>query len=140
MLKFLTGRTKAIFYSIKGAFLLLKTEHSIQAQSIIALLFIIAGFYFEISDIEWLFQILAICLVLCAESLNTAIEKLADFIHPDFNKKIGFIKFNKISGLRDVNLWSPWEYVVFFIFLFVYDFKYPLNLSILLKIFWLFSE
>mgnify|MGYP000330077276 FL=1 len=77
MLKFITGRTKAIFYSIKGAFLLLKTEHSIQAQSIIALLFIIAGFYFEISDIEWLFQILAICLVLCAESLNTAIEKMA---------------------------------------------------------------
>jgi diacylglycerol kinase (ATP) len=92
MLKFITGRTKAIFYSIKGAFLLLKTEHSIQAQSIIALLFIVAGFYFEISDIEWLFQILAICLVLCAESLNTAIEKLADFIHPDHNKKIGFIK------------------------------------------------
>ncbi|MDA8641241.1 diacylglycerol kinase family protein [Flavobacteriaceae bacterium] len=92
MLKFITGRTKAIFYSIKGAFLLLKTEHSIQVQSIIALLFIVAGFYFEISDIEWLFQILAICLVLCAESLNTAIEKLADFIHPDHNKKIGFIK------------------------------------------------
>jgi diacylglycerol kinase (ATP) len=92
MLKFITGRTKAIFYSIKGAFLLLKTEHSIQAQSSIALMFIVAGFYFEISDIEWLFQILAICLVLCAESLNTAIEKLADFIHPDHNKKIGFIK------------------------------------------------
>jgi diacylglycerol kinase (ATP) len=92
MLKFITGRTKAIFYSIKGAFLLLKTEHSIQVQSIIALMFIVAGFYFEISDIEWLFQILAICLVLCAESLNTAIEKLADFIHPDHNKKIGFIK------------------------------------------------
>ncbi len=92
MLKFITGRIKAVFYSIKGAFLLLKTEHSIQAQSLIALMFIIAGFYFEISQIEWLFQVLAICLVLSAESLNTAIEKLADFIHPDHNKKIGFIK------------------------------------------------
>ena len=92
MIKFITGRIKAIFYSIKGAFLLLKTEHSIQAQSFIALLFVVAGFYFEISDIEWLFQILAICLVLCAESLNTAIEKIADFIHPDYNNKIGFIK------------------------------------------------
>ena len=39
MIKFITGRIKAIFYSIKGAFLLLKTEHSIQAQSFIALLF-----------------------------------------------------------------------------------------------------
>ena len=92
MINFITGRIKAIFYSVKGAFLLLKTEHSIQAQSFIALLIIIAGFYFEISDTDWLFQVLAICLVLSAESLNTAIEKLADFIHPDHNKKIGFIK------------------------------------------------
>ena len=92
MINFITGRIKAIFYSLKGAFLLLKTEHSIQAQSFIAFLFIIAGFYFEISRSDWLFQILAICLVLTAESLNSAIEKIADFIHPDFNKKIGFIK------------------------------------------------
>jgi diacylglycerol kinase (ATP) len=92
MINFITGRIKAIFYSLKGAFLLLKTEHSIQAQSLIALIFIIAGFFFEISNIEWIFQVLAICLVLTAESLNTAIEKIADFIHPDHNKKIGFIK------------------------------------------------
>ena len=39
---------------------------------------------------EWACKI--ICLVLTAESLNSAIEKIADFIHPDFNKKIGFIK------------------------------------------------
>ena len=37
MINFITGRIKAIFYSLKGAFLLLKTEHSIQAQSLIAL-------------------------------------------------------------------------------------------------------
>ena len=92
MFKFITGRTKAIFYSIKGAYLLLKTEHSIQAQSVISILFIVAGFYFDISQLEWMFQILAICLVLTAESLNSAIEKIADFIHPDYNKKIGFIK------------------------------------------------
>ena len=92
MINFITGRIKAIFYSLKGAFLLLKTENSIQAQSFIASLFIIAGFYFEISKSDWLFQILAICLVLTAESLNSAIEKIADFIHPDFNKKIGIIK------------------------------------------------
>jgi diacylglycerol kinase (ATP) len=92
MKNFITGRIKAVFYSLKGAFLLLKTEHSIQAQSLIALIFIIAGFFFEISKTEWIFQVLAICLVLTAESLNTAIEKIADFIHPDHNKKIGFIK------------------------------------------------
>ena len=50
------------------------------------------GFYFNISTIEWLIQTLAIGLVLVAESLNTGIEKLADFVHPDYHKKIGFIK------------------------------------------------
>ena len=92
MLKFITGRIKAIYYSIKGAFYLVKTEHSIQTQLFISLFFVLAGFYFNLSNIEWLFVVLAISLVLTAESLNSAIEKVADFIHPDYNKKIGLIK------------------------------------------------
>jgi len=79
-------------YAIKGAFLLLKTEHSIQVQSSIGLLMIIAGWYFDLSATEWILQIFAIGFVLGIEGLNTAIEKLADFVHPDFHLKIGFIK------------------------------------------------
>ena len=30
--------------------------------------------------------------VLSIESLNTSLEKICDFVHPDFNKKIGSIK------------------------------------------------
>jgi diacylglycerol kinase (ATP) len=37
-------------------------------------------------------QVLAFGLVLGIESLNTAVEKLADFVHPEFHNKIGFIK------------------------------------------------
>ena len=92
MLNFIKGRIKAIFFSIKGAFFLVKNEHSIQAQLFISICFVIAGFYFGISKTDWLFQVLAISLVLSTESLNTAIEKVADFIHPDYNKKIGLIK------------------------------------------------
>ena len=39
-----------------------------------------------------MFQVLAISLVLSVESLNTAIEKILDFINPDYNKRVGFIK------------------------------------------------
>jgi|TARA_B110000483_G_scaffold44112_1_gene55115 diacylglycerol kinase (ATP) len=92
MIKFIKGRTKSIYFSLKGALYLIRTENSIQAQLFISICFIIAGFYFDISKTEWLFQVLAICLVLCSESLNTAIEKVADFIHPDYNEKIGIIK------------------------------------------------
>ena len=52
----------------------------------------IAGFYFEITAIEWMLQIFAIGLVISIEGLNTAIEEMANFVHPNFNKKIGVIK------------------------------------------------
>lgn len=52
----------------------------------------IAGFYFKINTTEWLFQVLAIGLIMSVEGLNTAIEKIADFIHPDYHERIGFIK------------------------------------------------
>ena len=89
---FFTGRFKSIGFAIKGAFKLITTEHSVMVQFSIAILITIAGFYFKISKVEWLIQILAIGLVLSVEALNTAIEKIADFIHPDYNKSIGFIK------------------------------------------------
>lgn len=85
-------RAKAVVYAFKGAYLLIKTEHSIQVQSAIGILVIAAGFYFELTTTEWMFQIFAIGIVLSSEGLNTAIEKMADFVHPNYHTKIGFIK------------------------------------------------
>lgn len=79
-------------FAAKGAWKLISTEHSIMVQSSIAVLVTILGFYFDISKTEWLFQTLGIGLVLGIEGLNTAVEKMADFVHPDYHEKIGFIK------------------------------------------------
>ncbi|HSJ12214.1 MAG TPA: diacylglycerol kinase family protein, partial [Gillisia sp.] len=79
-------------YAIKGAWILIKTEPSIQVQVVISILVTVAGFYFDITKTEWMFQIFAIGLVLSTEGLNSAIEGIADFIHPDFHSKIGYIK------------------------------------------------
>lgn len=87
-----TGRLKSIGFAVKGAYKLITTEHSVMVQSTLAVLLIIAGFVFNISRLEWMMQILAFGLVLSVESLNTAVEKLADFIHPEFHDRIGFIK------------------------------------------------
>lgn len=89
---FFTGRLKSMGFALKGAIKLATTEHSVMVQSSIAVLLVIAGFYFEITREEWMFQTLAIGLVLSVEGLNTAVEKVADFIHPEFHEKIGFIK------------------------------------------------
>jgi len=41
------------------------------------------GCYFRISAIEWVVLIAAISLVLCAEALNTALERTVDLIEPE---------------------------------------------------------
>ena len=89
---FIKGRLKSVGFAVKGAHKLITTEHSVMVQSSLAVLLIIAGFYFHISREEWMMQILAFGLVLSVESLNTAVEKMADFIHPEFHDRIGFIK------------------------------------------------
>ena len=89
---FVTGRLKSMTYAFNGAVKLITTEHSIMVQFSLGILMTIAGFYFHISQTEWLCQTLAIGLVLSIEGLNTAVEKIADFIHPDYSKRIGFIK------------------------------------------------
>ncbi|CAM3927419.1 diacylglycerol kinase family protein [Flavobacterium cucumis] len=87
-----TGRLKSIVFAVKGAKQLVTTEHSIMVQSIIVIIMIIAGCYFGINRYEWMMQILVFGLVLSIEGLNTAVEKIADFVHPDFHERIGFIK------------------------------------------------
>lgn len=89
---FLIGRLRSLKFAIKGAWLLITTEHSIMVQCVIAIIMTIVGFIMHISPTEWMFQLMAIGLVLVAEAANTAVEKLSDFVHPKFHKDIGFIK------------------------------------------------
>ncbi|MEK6153662.1 diacylglycerol kinase family protein [Flavobacteriaceae bacterium 3-367] len=89
---FLQNRIRGVGYALRGAWLLIRTEGSIQIQMVIALLVTGAGFYFDISPTEWILQLFAIAMVLGIEGLNTAIEKIADYVQPEFDHKIGFIK------------------------------------------------
>jgi diacylglycerol kinase (ATP) len=89
---FISGRLKSVSFALKGAVKLITTEHSIMVQFTIGILMTIAGFYFNISKTDWLFQTLSIGLVMSIEGLNTAVEKVADFIHPNYHERIGFIK------------------------------------------------
>jgi len=89
---FLVNRLKSVGFAFKGMLILIRTEASIKVQFSIAILVTIAGFYFEISKTEWIAQLAMIGLVMSVEGMNTAIECVADFIHPEYHKKIGLIK------------------------------------------------
>ncbi|MDT0557642.1 diacylglycerol kinase family protein [Ichthyenterobacterium sp. W332] len=89
---FFINRIKSVGYALKGAVYLISTEASIKIQVGIAIVITIAGFYFNISKTEWLIQTGMIGLVMSIEGVNTAIEYIADFIHPEHHHKIGRIK------------------------------------------------
>ena len=51
-----------------------------------------AAIFFQLNSDEWRWIILAIALVWLAETLNTAIERLADAITLETNENIGYAK------------------------------------------------
>ncbi|OZV69825.1 diacylglycerol kinase [Winogradskyella aurantia] len=89
---FISNRLKSVGYAFNGMFILIQTEASIKIQLVIAVFITMAGFYFNISTTEWMIQIGMIGLVMSIEGINTAIEYLSDFVHPENDQKIGLIK------------------------------------------------
>ncbi len=49
----------------------------------VALLVVVAGFVYQVAALEWCALILCITIVFTAEGLNTALETLADALHPE---------------------------------------------------------
>lgn len=92
MKKFIIKRLKSLQYVFQGISYLVKNEPPVIVHIVISLLWIGAGFYFEISTQEWIIELLCIGLVLSIEALNTAVEKVCDFVHPERAKEIGIIK------------------------------------------------
>ena len=89
---FIVNRIKSVGFAFKGAYLLITTEASLKIQLTIGVLMTLLGFYVGLSATEWCIQILVIALIMAIEGVNTAIEEIADFIHPEHHPKIGLIK------------------------------------------------
>ncbi|WP_053972003.1 diacylglycerol kinase [Mangrovimonas sp. ST2L15] len=88
----LINRLKSIKYAFKGAWILVTTESSIQIQVFIGIIMTILGFVFDLSATEWMIQTLTIGIIISIEGINTAIEEIANFVHPQIHHKIGLIK------------------------------------------------
>ena len=83
---------KSFRFAIKGLLFVIANENNMRYHIMAAALTIGLGFYFNISDLHWFVIIMLIGLVIMAETINTAIEKLSDQIRPERDPKIGLIK------------------------------------------------
>lgn len=96
---FVKGRLKSLRFAFRGMLILVRSEHSVMVQLAIGILVSILGFLLHISPTEWMLQTICIGMVLSAEGLNTAVEKLCDFVNPGPDPKIGRIKDIAAGGV-----------------------------------------
>ena len=85
-------RLKSFTYAGKGIKSFVCREHNVWIHLSIALLTIMAGFFFEIHRIEWIAIIICIGVVIAAEAFNTAIERLVNLTSPEWNPIAGEVK------------------------------------------------
>lgn len=72
-------------YAFHGLYVFWKTTKHISFHLLAAVVAIVLGFYFHISNVEWFAIIFSIGFVLVAEAFNTAIEIDIDLTSPDYH-------------------------------------------------------
>jgi len=71
---------------------LFRFENNAKVHLLLAMLVIAAGLWLGLSRVEWAIILTQIGLVWAAEAINTAIEKLCDFVSPGLHPQIKAIK------------------------------------------------
>lgn len=86
-------------YAVTGIISALKTEKNMRIHYIIALLVIILSLFFDFSRTEFLLLLFSISLVVVAEMLNTAIERVIDIITMEYHPVAKLVKDVAAGGV-----------------------------------------
>src|SRR5262245_27550715 len=86
-------------FALAGLIHGLRTELSLKAQALVLLLVMIALAMLRPPPVWWALVILASAGVLAAELFNTAIERLADHLHPELHPQIRIVKDCAAAGV-----------------------------------------
>lgn len=83
MKTFLQQRIKSFGFAFRGIYIFFRDETHAKIHLLAAMCVVIAGLFFDIQSWEWCVVLLSIGCVLCAEALNSAIERLTDLASPE---------------------------------------------------------
>jgi diacylglycerol kinase len=83
---------QSFLYALNGISASLKEQRNLKVQLVIALITIGAGFYFQVTTIEWCMVLLSIGLVVGLEMINSAIEDLVNLVTEEWRPLAGKIK------------------------------------------------
>ncbi|RLJ75011.1 diacylglycerol kinase family protein [Pedobacter alluvionis] len=85
-------RIKSFKYAFNGLKFFFLNDHNGRVHLLAAIIAIGLSFYLKISSLEWVAILSVISAVFVTEILNSAIEKLADVVSPDYHPKIKVVK------------------------------------------------
>lgn len=86
------ARAKSFGYAWSGLRIVLQKEHNTWIHLALTLLAVLFGILLHISRVEWMALLIVMALVWITEILNTCIEKIMDFVHPEYHPKVKIIK------------------------------------------------
>lgn len=69
-----------------------KSERNFRIHILATIIVVLLGLFLKLSLIEWMIILIIIGIVLVAETTNTAVEKLIDYLKPDIHPSAKVIK------------------------------------------------
>lgn len=88
-----------LYHAINGILSVAKSEWNFRFHLVISVLVISSGLLFRLSILEWAAILIVIGIVLITEIFNTAVEKIIDYVKPEFHPMAGFIKDATAGGV-----------------------------------------
>ncbi len=86
MRRYIKKRIQSFTYAFKGLFDFFSGRHPHAIIHLTAVLLVtLAGFYFNITRVEWMLVLLCFALVLSLEAINSSLEYLVDLASPDYH-------------------------------------------------------
>ena len=76
----------------RGLVSVFRSEVNFRVHLAILFVIVLAGFFFRLDGGEWVAVLVVAALVVVAEVFNTALEYLADAVHPEADPGIGMAK------------------------------------------------
>lgn len=83
---------RSFHHAFRGVIRLLENEQNARVHAIVTILVGVLAYIFEVSRLEAAILFMAIIMVFAMEIMNTAVEKMCDFMCPDLNGKVKYIK------------------------------------------------
>jgi len=85
-------RMKSFAFAFRGVAITVQSQHNAWVHAVVTVVVLGLGAYVDLEKGDWLWLITAITLVWAMETLNTAIERLADAAVPEIHPLIGQAK------------------------------------------------